>query len=308
MTGSPDSCDWVWNRYWRFNRVASCYDRIGSNYPEDFFREWSGFFMALPKRADILDLCTGNGAIARFAARLGQQQHKHYHIRAVDRAAIDPLTFAPEPGLESKIEFQGEVNAERLPFPADCFDAAASQYGWEYTDRERSLGEIARVLKPGGRAKIICHAKEGMPVADAEAELKRIGLVMDELKLYDLARCAIRKTWEAGLPGNPPDLNAVPAVAEFTAALHRLERAKAGDPSPFYDSTHGLLTHTFKARNAFPLPDLLEKIGEIELETLAHRGRLLTLTAAALSEQECQTWIKAATAKGFRRTPAALSG
>lgn len=299
MTGPPNSRDWFWNRYWQFNRVASCYDRVGSNYPDDFFREWRGFFEALPERAEILDVCTGNGAIARFAARLAREQHRNHRILAVDRAAIDPLSFAPEQGLDGMIEFRPGVAAESLPFSDDRFDAVTSQYGLEYTDRERSLAEVARVLKPGAHAKIICHAKEGEPIRDAETELKRIAFVIDELRLFDLARRAVRTTWEAELQGRAPDLDSVPAVAEFSGALRRLERAKAADPSPYYESAHGLLTHTVAVRRAFALPELLGKINDIEMETLAHRGRLLTLTAAALSEAECRAWAKSASAFGL---------
>jgi ubiquinone/menaquinone biosynthesis C-methylase UbiE len=47
--------------------------------------------------------------------------------------------------------------AERLPFPTDSFDVIISRLALPYTDNRRALGEMARVLRPGGTVLIKIH-------------------------------------------------------------------------------------------------------------------------------------------------------
>ena len=49
-------------------------------------------------------------------------------------------------------------NAERLPFPDQSFDLVVSRVTLPYTDIPRSLREIERVLKSGGRAWLTLHS------------------------------------------------------------------------------------------------------------------------------------------------------
>ena len=49
------------------------------------------------------------------------------------------------------IEWQ-EADAEALPFPDDSFDVVVSQFGHMFAPRPAvAIGEMLRVLKPGGR-------------------------------------------------------------------------------------------------------------------------------------------------------------
>jgi len=45
--------------------------------------------------------------------------------------------------------------ASSLPFPSECFDTVVSTFPSEYISQADTLGEIARVLKPGGRLVIV---------------------------------------------------------------------------------------------------------------------------------------------------------
>lgn len=300
MSKKPHNPDWCWDRYWHDNRVASCYDRQGSNYPPEFEREWTAFFRELPNRAEILDLCTGNGAVARIAAKHALATGKQFHIVAVDRADIAPEKYVADKAGSELIDFVPKVAAERLPFEENTFHAAASQYGLEYADPEKALGELARVLAPGGEAKLIVHASEGAPAKDSEADIARVDFVGGELALYDKARTAIRVMREIETGAKPPSAGAKAAVQAFLKAINRLDAARKDDQNPFYESTYGLLTHTFQVRRHFTVEQLIGKIDDAELEAEAHRERLVALQRASLSEAACRELEKAAGRAGLK--------
>ena len=134
---SPDRGSWdpaIWNRYWQFDRIASCFDGGGErNYDESVAAGWRTFFADVPEGARLLDLCTGNGAAALIAAEIGLAQDKQFEIVAVDRAEIDPPAYVSRHREAlATIDFRPGTEAEKLPFDDGRFDAVFSQYGIEY--------------------------------------------------------------------------------------------------------------------------------------------------------------------------------
>lgn len=288
-----DNKNWIWDRYWQFDRVASCFDTEKSNYPVEFKADWDGFFTCLPGGTKILDLCTGNGAIARMAAEFSHTHSKKFEVTAIDRAAIDPQKFVSKTPGDELIDFQGGIDAGALPFPDASFDALISQYGFEYTDQAKTLAEAARILKSGAPVKLICHAAEGTPAASARAEVAAITFVTKDLDLFNKARAAT----EAALSGDKTNSD---KINPFEKALARLSAALQKDPdNTFFASAHGLMKHTFEVRDHFPLKTLLEKIDDTELEALAHQGRIEALLAASLSEADCRVLLESLGEQGF---------
>jgi SAM-dependent methyltransferase len=49
------------------------------------------------------------------------------------------------------------ASAESLPLPNEVFDLVISRVALPYTDIPRAVGEIGRVLKPGGRCWLVLH-------------------------------------------------------------------------------------------------------------------------------------------------------
>ena len=154
----------IWDQYWHFDRIASCFDGAGAgNYDECVAAGWRDYFRTLPERARILDLCTGNGAAALIAAGIGRTEGKAFEIVAVDRAAIDPPAFVTRHAEDyAAIRFCPGTDAEALPFPDSGFDSVISQYGIEYADPERAIPELLRMIAPGGSARIVVHAADGV--------------------------------------------------------------------------------------------------------------------------------------------------
>lgn len=93
----------------------------------------------------LLDVACGTGVVAITAARLGA------HSTAIDLTP-ELLQRARENARISEVavEFH-EGDVENLPFEDGSFDVVASQFGHIFAPRpEVAIGEMLRVLKPGG--------------------------------------------------------------------------------------------------------------------------------------------------------------
>ena len=272
----------IWDRYWRYDRIASCFDGAGAgNYDDNVAAGWRGFFGGLGEGARIIDLATGNGAAALIAA----QARKGFAITAVDQADIDPPAYVSRhAGDYAAIRFLGRTGVEALPFPDASFDAAVSQYGIEYADLARALPELVRVLAPGGRVRLVVHAAEGVVAADARKVIADADFLLDGI---DLAGCAAR-CFTAVLaveraPAAGDTAVADRAFANFQSALERAARyVPEAHDKVMVRNTGAVLLDSFSRRAAFDLDQLLAKVEEARSEIRAHRGRLVALLDSAL--------------------------
>ena len=82
----------IWNDFWHFDRISS-FDDGQTSYGTEVTDDWSAFFESLPNGASILDLCTGNGAVAVMAAKASRRGNKGFRIVGVDAADINPYLY-----------------------------------------------------------------------------------------------------------------------------------------------------------------------------------------------------------------------
>lgn len=274
---------WVWNQYWHYDRIASCFDGAGAtNYDESVAAGWRVFFATLAGDARIIDLCTGNGAAALIAAQAGA-----FAITAVDRADIDPPAFVTRHAADFvRIRFIGATNVEALPFPDASFDAAISQYGIEYSDLARALPELVRVLAPGGRARLVVHAADGIVAASARAVMAEANLLLESIDLPGAARRCFERVSAAERSARPSaaaKAGADESFAAFQAALERTARAiPTAEDKTMFKNSGAVFLDTFRRRGHFDVAQLLAKVDAVDTEILAHRGRLKALVEAAL--------------------------
>ena len=109
--------------------------------------------MLLPKPGEhILDIGVGPGLLAYDLARLVGEKGR---VVGLDNAgAMVALARARLAGLKQAECVEGQ--ATELAFADGSFDAVVSTQVYEYVaDMTRALGELHRVLKPGGRALIL---------------------------------------------------------------------------------------------------------------------------------------------------------
>ena len=300
----------IWDQYWQTDRLASCLNLDTPNYSADMRAGWSAFFSPLADGARVLDICTGNGAVAAIAVESARERGKTFDVHGVDGAEIDPTRFVTKAGDTLKaVTFHGRTAAESLPFEDGSFDAVASNYGIEYTDRKGSLPEAARVLKSSGRLRFVVHAVEGTVMRDTKTALEQTDFIVDKVRLHALARRAIEAVVaserNAAGAGSDPKLHAraIETRDEFQAGIQKVVRQYGGTPdSAVVMSIADILIHTFSVRAGYSLETLVEKIEESKRETLANRGRLIELSKAAVTETGARGIAAALEAQGFKET------
>ncbi len=157
-----------------FTGLPNAYDRMGAVLSFGQDPRWRRALIdAIDPRPGqrILDVATGTGMVAFGLARRGatvtgldQSEHMLAQARKRLRAADNP-TF-----------IQGE--AEHLPFTDGAFDALTFTYLLRYVDdREATMRELARVLKPGGRIGMVEFGVPSRPPLRAAWRLHtRVGL------------------------------------------------------------------------------------------------------------------------------------
>jgi ubiquinone/menaquinone biosynthesis C-methylase UbiE len=100
---------------------------------------------------NVLDLAGGTGEPALSVARLVGEQGSVTMTDFVEPMIAVAERNAREAGLKN-VTFR-QVDAENIPFDDACYDRVTCRFGvMFFPDPQKALGEIKRVLKPGGKA------------------------------------------------------------------------------------------------------------------------------------------------------------
>jgi len=186
----------AWSRYWSHGFAHTLEGSFDSGYSgviADFWRRAAG---SIPD-ARVLDLATGNGAIAGMIASLLPRAA----IDAVDCAALTP---ALPQDLLARVRFHAGTTAEALPFPDGSFDLVTSQYGFEYTDFRRSVPELRRVMAPSAGVAMVMHHAHSALSAVARDEVVAYDWLLADGHLLDRAEAVIPFAALAGRGEVPP--------------------------------------------------------------------------------------------------------
>jgi ubiquinone/menaquinone biosynthesis C-methylase UbiE len=178
-----------WEAYYRTGPLATCPTTPAGGYDLELRDAWTEFFADLPEGARVLDVGTGNGAVALIALETAAAQGRRFEIHGTDLARIDPRRYLRDGAtLLDGIEFHPGVATEQLPFESTSVDAVSGHYALEYTHVDDALREIYRVLKPAGRARFIIHHKQSLMVGNGQLSLRHSDMVLTETKIYRLLR------------------------------------------------------------------------------------------------------------------------
>lgn len=140
-----------------FDRIAGLYDRMNSVMTAGLHHEWrrrAADLARLPRGGRALDVATGTGDLAlELASRVGpdgQVVASDFSERMLELARDKAR------GAEAaNVRFE-TANALALPYGDGEFDAATVGFGARnFSDLERGLREMVRVVRPGGRVVVL---------------------------------------------------------------------------------------------------------------------------------------------------------
>ncbi|NHA13520.1 class I SAM-dependent methyltransferase [Thioalkalivibrio sp. XN279] len=286
-----------WSRFWERGTLTTFEGHFSENYDAEIRDFWWSQFERLGPDAAVVDLATGNGAVALLAARFARENDRVFSITGVDSAAIDPARIrAAWPALAPDIDaiaLRGGVPLEATGLADGSVDLVTSQYGFEYGDTAAGSREIARILRPGGRVAMIVHHADSAILSQAREGLRQVSMCVAEERFLRLGR-RMTKLFRGLKPGpQRGGLNWTPGAVkvreELMAAAARLER-HARRPEVLQEDAGFLefvvpavLRLLEQARGSSPA-NLERAWGEIEGEAEAYRLRMSDLVSAARDE------------------------
>jgi len=271
--GQTQDPNWYWTHYWRDGAGFSLsHGQPGHRSANVLEALWRETFAATPEGARVLDLATGAGQVAAWAAGSG----RGFAVTGADFAAIPP-TRPDAPG----VTFRGGAPLEKLPFESGSFDLVVSQYGFEYGDRQKSAAELARVLAPGGRGLLVMHHRDSVLSADYDA---RAAVFRAALRDIDPVRPG-RKVFE--LHSKPPGAPGLAeAEARFRDAAAKAKARLADGPDHAEARTYVEYLGALSAQPArFEPRDALAKLNQVEQLTTAWLLRYQAQARAVLDAE-----------------------
>ena len=288
MREETKNAAWAWSLFWQADNLRACsaVASVPGDSPLD--KVWEGFLQDLPKDSTILDIGTGNGALAVLAREVVGD---HAQVHGVDSADIDPVTFVSSVrGLQS-ITFHPGVPMEQLPFDGGYFDAVVGQYALEYSNLERSVPEVLRILKARGRFCFLVHAAGSALETRNRLQQRQAQTLLDSPLFQDLQRLlpaiVSAQILEAdrSIAADHALEKARHEISRFSATLQHLETVFADDGDS--DMVARLLTAIRQipaGRLQYTLPELLQQASDLEARLNAQALRLEAMLEAALDD------------------------
>ncbi|MDH1470921.1 class I SAM-dependent methyltransferase [Shewanella sp. LC6] len=175
-----------WTNYWQNSRSLNSFSEGQSalGYHGEMLYFWQNQLSALSNGAKVLDIGTGNGALAILCYQYAQTLGFVWELLGIDAADINPkVNIYSDESINKalqNISFRGNTFIERSELESGDFDFICSQYAIEYSDLTQSLPEICRLLAPNGRFCALMHATESEIVADSRLGLSFLNILLDK--------------------------------------------------------------------------------------------------------------------------------
>ena len=283
---------WHWSDYWRSGRTDVMTVQTATG-PVAFDTEpvWAEWFQTFEAGAQLLDLATGNGQVAGYAAGVAAAGGKTFAITGVDYADVE----AAAARMPADCRLLGGVALEKLPFAAAAFDGASSQFGIEYADTRAALQELGRVLRPGGRALMLIHHADSVITRQTAEQIAAYDAVLGKSGAIRHAR----RTFTAHLKGAPAAVAEEALRAEVQQAVARLEPTVAFEPVRYMV---GYLDDLARGVASYEPNSALARLEVFEAGNAAWRHRQQSQTQAALDEPGRDLFIQRAARAGLELT------
>ena len=165
-----------WSNYWQGGQLTSLPQDFKFNYDGIIQQEWHKCFAKLKNKSTIVDLCTGNCAIALLASQYSFEHCKDFCLTAVDAANITKeVILKAHPQQKKyldKIKLLANSPIENLNLSHQHYDLITSQYGIEYSNWQQTAKKVAQLLKNNGTFMMLCHSSHSQIIKTMQIEQK----------------------------------------------------------------------------------------------------------------------------------------
>lgn len=274
----------AWSLYWQQDRLHACVPVSDVASAAELAAAWRAFFAALAPGCRVLDLGTGNGAVALEAVTASSAMPAPLEIHGVDLADIAPARCAQSAAQAlASVHFHPRTAMESLPFADAGFAAVSGQYALEYSRTAESVPEILRVLQPGGCFRFLLHAGDSVLERRSRLQRQQARAILDS-PLFVQLRATLEAIVVAESRGSPASLEAAKlAIAGLGATLTALERRFAiDDDHSLPDELLAAVRQLPALRQRVDLAGLLAMADDILARLAARAARLAAMEAAAL--------------------------
>ncbi|MBB3061969.1 class I SAM-dependent methyltransferase [Microbulbifer rhizosphaerae] len=283
-----------WNDFWNQGFITTFGETLPTNYTGNLRNFWEEVFLSLENHCKILDVATGNGAIASIAADKISRSNKDVSIYAADAAVISesvkqlPLKTKE---LRKSINFFSNTPCESLPFSQEHFDLVTSQFGIEYSDWNLSLKEIFRVLKTGASAHFVCHHEKSSIVAPSMSEASIYESAMKKYRIFDAAIGFIQIIATTGCPTNQQ------ASTQLNKTINDFRLEFSGNQ--LCSSLIAEIAEPMKRLRAIGTERVLTQLKSRKAEFESAHARLLDMKNAALNDTDIKNVLAKSREIGF---------
>ncbi|MCO4322546.1 class I SAM-dependent methyltransferase [Aliidiomarina quisquiliarum] len=295
-----------WSQFWRASSSLSSFSEgaAAQGYSGEVKDFWVDAVKGLANDAVIVDIGTGNGALAVLLNDYRQAEKLNWQLHGVDAADIAPKDLeAANESLKGRfdgIEFHSKTDMSAMPFADASVDCVVSQFAFEYGDEKEVLNEIMRVLKPGGRFIMMGHHKKSTVHKSTETGIQVLQYILHETPLFIQADLYLRMASQAL---RSLDIQAYQATQEGQAAgktvewllYHIQDKYKKEDEQMWVaDVGNRVMQLVSEPKTAAEASQAMHDLN-IQYQLLAsHILRMQDMAAAAKTETQVKKLITAA--------------
>lgn len=287
-----------WSAYWQNRTITSFHGHFQKNYDGTIKQFWTQIFQQLPDNANILDLATGNGALAILAQQYSLKHDKGFSVTGIDSAEIKPAQYLENQtelaDTLAQIHFVSHTSIENTGLPAAEYQLVMSQFGFEYADMNPACSEVMRLLDPEqGMFTAMMHYADSAVLQQAQEAMRQINHC-NRSGLLDVAEQLVMLQEVLSKKGELSEAQLHQAQklhGSLTDGLNKLKHfsGELQDPSHvmLFSST---LMKVFDRRLAGTVSadDRHNALQHLRQESDIYKLRMQDLSAAALTDKELE--------------------
>ena len=286
-----------WTDYWQSTNSLNSFaeGEQSSGYQNEVAEFWHSQFQHLAPDSTVVDLGTGNGAVAVLAQEYSQKENLQWNVIGLDAADIEPKKLQIKDTATKQflndIQFVANTPIEKAPFKSESIDAFISQFAFEYSDLEQSIQHCTACLKPGGFISILAHHPDSHISQDSLTGEEIIRYILQESPAFMQTDLLLKFAEQQTQAGQMHNWDKNPERQAITSTLHWIfpqliqKYSSSSDKEYWCKSVIGQITSILKQIGTTPPTKLKQQLQKNFLNLDAHRNRLRDQNKACLSEE-----------------------